>query len=292
MRGYSRFLVIVVMIAGALLAMARVVPDGEAAPTLAVGSSAYSMSFGGQDRHYRVYRPATIAARAPLVVVLHGGAGSARQAERDYGWNRQAQAGRFIVAYPDAVRRSWNAGTCCGPAASARLDDVGFVEAVVRQVARRAPIDPRRVYVTGMSNGAMLALRIACEASTFAAVAPVAGTLVTACPAPRRLSLLQIHGTADPRVPYGGGPGQGRRIDGDARVDGPAVPVINARFRAANTCAPPRRTVAGVVTTLGAQCPGGREVRLVSIDGGRHVWPTSSYDATAMIWQFFAANPR
>ncbi|MCS3878849.1 polyhydroxybutyrate depolymerase [Gordonia amarae] len=281
-----------IVLGGALIAVERRAPEAHGEPAIKVGTSTHSLTFGGLDRSFRIYRPATAARRAPLVVVLHGGFGSARQAEKAYGWDQQAEAGGFVVAYPDAVRRSWNAGSCCGGAASANLNDVGFVDAVVRTIARLTPIDSRRVYATGMSNGAMLALRIACESTTFAAVAPVAGTLVTACPAPRKMSVLQVHGTADPRVPYGGGPGQAFSLDGKARVDGPAIPAVNATFRAANGCAPPRTTVTGTVTTSSAQCPGGREVRLVSLAGGGHDWPTSPYHATAEIWRFFAAHPR
>ena len=89
-----------------------------------------------------------------------------------------------------------------------------------------------------------------------------------------------------------GGPGQAIGLDGNARVDGPAIPAVNATFRAANSCAPPRQTVIGPITTSSAQCAGGREVRLVSIAGGGHTWPTSPYNATAQIWRFFAAHPR
>ncbi len=287
-----RVALVAVIVVGILLALPRFASESTAAPALAAGTSTHSIDFDGRNRDFRVHRPATVTSSAPLVVVLHCGFGSARQAELSYGWNQQAAAGRFIVAYPDAIRRSWNAGTCCGAASSTNLDDAGFVEAVVHRIAALTPIDSRRVYVTGMSNGAMLALRIACRTDTFAAIAPVAGTLVTSCPAPRPASLLQIHGTADPRVPYGGGPGQAIGLDGNARVDGPAIPAVNATFRAANSCAPPRQTVIGPITTSSAQCAGGREVRLVSIAGGGHTWPTSPYNATAQIWRFFAAHPR
>src|SRR5579862_9508512 len=138
------------------------------------------LTSGGLERTYHLYRPSSLTQgeRAPLVVMLHGGYGSGAQAEKDYGWDREAEAHRFIVAYPDGIGRSWNAGMCCGPARSRAVDDVGFVTAMVHDIERTQNADPARVYVAGMSNGAMMAYRLACEAPfPIAAAGSVAGTL-------------------------------------------------------------------------------------------------------------------
>ena len=134
-----RVALVAVIVVGILLALPRFASESTAAPALAAGTSTHSIDFDGRNRDFRVHRPATVTSSAPLVVVLHGGFGSARQAELSYGWNQQAAAGRFIVAYPDAIRRSWNAGTCCGAASSTNLDDAGFVEAVVHRIAALTP---------------------------------------------------------------------------------------------------------------------------------------------------------
>src|ERR1700761_4825425 len=102
--------------------------SGAAAGTaIPAGSSAHSISVGGVTRTYLVYRPATLPAAAPLVVMLHGGFGTGSQAEKSYGWDAQADAGHFLVAYPDGLNRAWNAGGgCCGQPAKDNTDDTGF----------------------------------------------------------------------------------------------------------------------------------------------------------------------
>ena len=113
--------------------------------------------------------------------MLHGGFGTGDQAERDYNWDAEADGGHFLVAYPDGLGRAWNAGSCCGEPQRTNLDDVGFITTMVSDIEQQIPIDPARVYVTGMSNGAMMALRLGCQTDVFAAIAPVAGTLLTDC---------------------------------------------------------------------------------------------------------------
>src|SRR4051794_25140525 len=94
----ARLTVLVVM----LLAVAGCATPGWAAPpTFTEGSTAPSMRIGGLDRDYRLYIPAGVESPAPLVVMLHGGFGSAEQAERSYGWRELADRAKFVVAYPD-----------------------------------------------------------------------------------------------------------------------------------------------------------------------------------------------
>ncbi len=94
------------------------------------------------DRTYRLYVPAGLPSPAPLVVMLHGGFGSAQQAERAYGWDQLADTAKFVVAYPDGLGRAWNSGGgCCGRSSKDGVDDVGFITAAVadigKNVARR-----------------------------------------------------------------------------------------------------------------------------------------------------------
>ncbi len=180
-------------------------PNPEGIP---VGQSTQTIDSGGASRTFHLYRPQGLNGPAPLVVMLHGGFGSGEQAEGAYHWDSEADNGHFLVAYPDGLNRAWNAGSCCGEPQRTNVDDVGFITAMVAAIEQQTPIDPARVYATGMSNGAMMALRLGCQTDTFAAIAPVAGTLLTDCSQARPTSMLQIHGTADDRVPYNGGPGK------------------------------------------------------------------------------------
>ena len=153
-------------------------PGAESIP---VGQSTQTIDVGGVSRSFHLYRPPGLSDGAPLVVMLHGGFGTGAQAERSYHWDSEADAGHFLVAYPDGLMRAWNAGSCCGEPQRTNADDVGFITAMVGAIGQEIPIDRARVYATGMSNGAMMALRLGCQTDTFAAIAPVAGTLETDC---------------------------------------------------------------------------------------------------------------
>jgi polyhydroxybutyrate depolymerase len=249
------------------------------------GTSTHTINVGGRDRIYRLHKPVGVPASARLVLVMHGGFGSAEQAERSYGWDQLADSEKFVVAYPDGVNRAWNVkgGGCCGRPARENVDDVGFISAAVADVAKNVSINASHVYATGMSNGGMMSYTLACDTTLFAAIGPVSGTQVDPCRSPHPASVMAIHGTADPLIPYGGGPGRGF-----AHINGPAVPDLNAFWRNVDRCQAPAVTTTGSVTTSTAGCADNRSVVLITVDGGRHHWPDF---ATAKLWQFFAAHP-
>lgn len=299
--------VLVVALAGCLSGgHALGIPGPQAIP---VGESTQTVDSGGAGRTFHLYRPQGLADAVPLVVMLHGGFGNGTQAERSYHWDSEADRGHFLVAYPDGLNRAWNAGACCGEPGRLNTDDVGFITAMVGAIQQQIPVDRARIYVTGMSNGAMMALRLGCQTDMFAAIAPVAGTLLTDCAAARPTSVLQIHGTADDRVPYKGGPGKAFAVNGSPRVDGPSVESVNATWRGIDGCGPPNSTSSGDVTTQTAGCAGGHTVELISVAGAGHQWPggepsplaekvagipapSTALDATDTIWQFFSQNHR
>ena len=268
---------------------------GASGPLEPAATQVRSITVDGMKRSYRLYVPVRPAATPALVVVLHGGFGSAEQAERAYGWDHLADAQGFIVAYPDGENRAWNAGNCCGRPAATGVDDVGVIGAVVGQVQAEFRVAPDRTFATGMSNGAMMAYRLACDTTLFAAIAPVAGTIVTPCASPAAVSVLEIHGTDDQRVRMDGQPGSG-----SAHVDGLPVADVITLFRTADGCGPSSVTTQGVVTTDAASCPDGRRVTLITIAGAGHQWPgdtgptipgmdkpSTAIDATPVIWGFF-----
>jgi polyhydroxybutyrate depolymerase len=275
------------------------------APTFPVGTSEQVITVQGQERTFRIHRPATLPAAAPLVLMLHGGFGTGEQAEQAYGWSELADREQFVVAYPDGRDRAWNAGgTCCGKPAERGDDDVAFLTALVDTIGARLSIDPARVYSTGMSNGGLMSYRLACDTTLFAAIGPVAGTLLGECDGAAPISVLHIHGTEDTRVRYLGGVGEGV-----AKIDGPAIPALNAQWRATANCAAPTLTTEGLVATSIATCPNGRTVELISIAGAGHQWPGSerkpalerlldvdppspAVDATQALWAFFKAHPK
>jgi polyhydroxybutyrate depolymerase len=270
-----------------------------------VGSSSHTISVEGVSRSYIVYRPATLPSGASLVVMMHGGYGSASQAEKNYGWDGEADAQHFLVAYPNGLDKAWNAGGgCCGIPAKTGIDDVGFITAMVSTIEQALPVSADHVYATGISNGGIMAYDLACHTTIFAAIGPDSATELGGCPQPTPTSVIHIHGTADTRIPYNGGKG-----NGSAHIDGPSVPSLNASWRQIDQCPAPTSTTAGVVTTSIANCPGGRTVELITIAGAGHQWPggksepvlqkilqldtpSTALNATQVIWAFFAAHAR
>jgi polyhydroxybutyrate depolymerase len=247
------------------------------------GTSLHTINVGGRDRTYRLYKPAGLPASVSLVVVLHGVSGSAKLAEKAYKWDELADAGKFIVAYPDGVDRAWNVDGegCCGRSGREGVDDVAFISGAVADIAKNVSIDPARVYATGMSNGGIMSYTLACKTEIFAAIGPVSGTQLAPCPSPHPTSVMHIHGTADRIIPYNGG-------QGFSVINGPSVPDVNAFWRNLDQCGAPATTTNGPVTTSTAGCVDNRSVVLVTIDGGGHRWPPF---ASQMLWQFFAAHP-
>jgi polyhydroxybutyrate depolymerase len=300
---------IVVVLIGGCVAGGHATGAPPQQTTIPVGQSSQSLQSGGMTRTFHMYRPGGLTGATPLVVMLHGGYGDGAQAERAYNWDAEADTTHFMVAYPDGMDRAWNAGSCCGRPQRTGIDDVAFLTSMVASIEQQTPIDANRVYVTGMSNGAMMALRLGCQTDLFAAIAPVAGTLLTDCAQAQSTSVLQIHGTADDRVPYDGGPGKAISALGTPNVNGPSAPSVNTTWRAIDACGAPDSTTAGDVTTQTASCPGGRTVELITVAGAGHQWPggqpspvaerlgnlpppSTALNATDTIWQFFAAHAR
>lgn len=272
------------------------------------GSTSHSIHVAGITRTYRTFVPVSLNPKAPtsLVVMLHGGFGSASQAEQAYGWDKLAQAKTFIVAYPNGIDHAWNAGDCCGKPAREQVDDVAFVTAVVNAISTDYNIDPKRVYVTGMSNGAMMAQRLACETDIFAAVASVAGAQMVPCNNPKPISVLHIHGDQDAHVPLDGSAGNGI---GKVPAHTP-IETSLAHWRSADNCANPTTNTSASVTTATATCPSGRSVTSIIVANAGHQWPGSvtknrrigallgadqpsgALNATDVIWSFFVAHPK
>ncbi len=174
----------------------------------------------GSTRTYHLYVPRSLPDRAvPLLVALHGGLGSGTQFEQNTDFDGLAEANRFIVVYPDGTptgygpdRLVWNAGGCCGWAEASRnnVDDVAFIGALIGHLESTYRIDPHRVFVTGHSNGALLAFALACQLSPMVdAIAVQAGALMEpSCHPAAPVSVMEIHGTDDQNIPINGGRGR------------------------------------------------------------------------------------
>ena len=226
--------------------------------------------------------------------------------ERLTGLSKLADRKGFLVAYPDGLNRSWNGEYGAGRAEARRVDDVRFTANLLDTISRRFAIDERRVYATGISNGAMLTSLLACELSDrIAAIATVAGSIgVDAdrrCIPSRPVAVLEVHGTEDPLVPFEGGATRG---------GGNVVGAVAAaqRWARRNGCATaPRLTFErdGVRCESHSECRVGTEVTLCRVHRGGHTWPgglqylpravigetNRAVSASTMIWDFFTRHP-
>jgi len=266
---------------------------------------------GAGERSYEIDLPArTALERAlPAVLVFHGGGGNAASVRQQARMSIKGSAEGFVAVYPQGSGgiagklRTWNAGTCCGWAMQHRVDEMAFVAAVLDDLGTVVAIDRSRVYATGISNGGMMAYRVACAfADRIAAIAVVAGEMTSSdeCRPVRPVAVLVVHGSADRNLPFDGGPGARAIAVHEVKSVASAIEF----WRRSDGCSePPARERNGAVArTRYATCEGGSEVELIVIEGGGHSWPggdrlarfldppSTDLDATDEIWRFFARH--
>jgi polyhydroxybutyrate depolymerase len=141
-------------------------------PRLAAQIEQGTMQHDGRTRSWLAYVPAKRAPSPPLVIALHSSMGSAPQARETFGYDFDLLADQqgFVVAYPNGYAGHWNEAKVKGPFAAKQenIDDVGFLHALVDDLVDRYNIDRSHVYVTGVSNGGSMVLRLALETPDFA----------------------------------------------------------------------------------------------------------------------------
>jgi len=253
------------------------------------------------------------AQKLPLIIFLHGAGGSASQAMRQTGLGERAAAAGFLAVFPEGLGpeggQTWNAWMCCGYARDQKIDDVGFLSALIARLRGDFGADPRRVYLAGFSNGAMLASRYALERpGAAAALISVAGYLP--CDAERpseNLPVLVIHGSRDGVARFG--PTEAHPATGRYCEDYPARAQVDFWVRGMNLS--PKAQVQESrksplrVEDYGPAQRGGRgSVRFVIVQGGGHAWPggareryrycdapMAGVDATGMVLDFCRRQP-
>lgn len=266
-----------------------------------------SLVVDGLTRTYLLNLPPNYneASDFPLVLALHGGGGSATQVEKNYFLTEKANQEKFAILYPEGVQsdgilraRTWNAGTCCDYAVEKQIDDVKFISTLIDEILKKYPkLNRKKVYATGMSNGAMMCYRLACELSNkIAAIAPVAGAMVTTqpCVPTRPVSIVHIHSKLDTKVPYNGGKSTfGFTIP-------PVEQGINTWLRnnSCNTTAKSVSTYELYTHTKWTNCNKSSIEIYLTNDGG-HSWPrgekvrsaaddiSEAINANDVIWDFF-----
>jgi len=274
-----------------------------------------NIRFGGLDRSYIMHVPPGPAVARPVVINFHGGGSNGESQERYTQMDAVADREHFIVVYPNGTGRGrflvWNAGTCCGAAPAKHIDDVGFIRAVIADLAKRTPIDRSRIYATGLSNGSMMSYRMAAEApDVVVAIAGVSGSMVLAQFHPTLpVPIMHFHSVDDPRALYNGGLGPPFPMTA-TRAFHPPVEQQLAKWIAFDGCpSTPKveKRLAGDGTTAVKLVYGpckGAPVVFWKMSGSGHVWPGKDaavrvlgkpnhlIDANEEIWNFFKAFAR
>ena len=308
----GRWLIFLMMIAMLLTGSAARADD----PASGASGRRQTLLRDGVERHYLLRTPAESALRAgavPLVLVLHGGGGNAENAEHMTGFSDKARREGFIVVYPEGTGRlsekllTWNAGHCCGYAMAHQVDDAGFIRTLINRLVKEYPIDPKRVYVAGMSNGGMMTHRLGRELSDqVAAIAPVVATVFgDESNAAHPVSAIMLNGMLDKAVPYAGGPPGGRFTDAWDGTPAKPARAQGSYWAITDGCsAEPDRQDHGSYIEWQYSCPAGKSVELYLLKDSGHAWPggqkgsrlgdtpSAALNATDLIWAFFAAHGR
>jgi polyhydroxybutyrate depolymerase len=285
------------------------------------GESNETIESGGLTRDYILYVPPsyTGSEAVPVVFLFHG-LGQGHENAFDYsGLSQKADEEGFILVAPNGTVGNilatvhWNFLIFLSDVDPDEPDDVGFVTDLLDSLESDLCLDPARVYATGISNGAEMSARLACNLSDrFAAIAAISGlyyppfspdlTQEPGCLGERAVPVMATHGTADDVIPYEGGP---LGIDIPVSVRNIETEVL-PEWAAHNGCAATLSTTAVTdnVDLLSYDgCTDGASVELYRIEGGEHLWPGASepfqpdpdvndeIDANDLLWQFFEAHP-
>jgi len=255
-------------------------------------ASAETLDLKGVTRSYIAQLPDTKP--APLVIVLHGNTQTGADVMMRTSWPAVAKREHFGVIFPDGLNHAWadlrSDTKRAGRVAPKGTDDTAFIVALIGKYVADGSADPKRIYVTGLSNGGAMTMALICaRADLFAAAASVIINLTDesagACHPRRAVPMLIMNGTVDPLIPYQGGKGNSRfavegfwstektlafwrRVNGCEAQDAASIDLDDRDQSDQST-----------VTRVESRCPTGRDVVLYRVNGGGHRMPSSSTDA-------------
>ncbi|MBU0468302.1 MAG: hypothetical protein KKD07_01525 [Candidatus Omnitrophica bacterium] len=262
------------------------------------GHQEFILEHDDLQRKFIIYLPSAYdnEQEIPLVIAIHGGGGSAEGSIHYFELTQKAEEEKFIIAYPQgfAIKvlgknfGSWNGGNCCGPALKNNIDDVGFIRKMILQIEKDFKVDPKRVYATGMSNGAIMSYALACELSDkIAAIAPV-GSIghYKQCEPQYPVPVLHIHGIDDPCAVYEGCTdcqgcsakfmkSMGLKFK-ENRMDVESVTSFLDKHRQINGCSYVTKETfknKGATCLEYQNCDNNADVILCSVKGLGHTWP-------------------
>ncbi len=272
----------------------------------------------GLTREYILHLPKNYGTESlPLVMVFHGGGGTAEQIKDHTKFNKLADKENFIVVYPNSVDKNWNDGRI-GDKLPMDRDDVKFISMLLDTLIANYKIRSGRVFATGISNGGFFSFYLAYKLSNrILGIAPVAANipenLKDIWKTEKPISLMLINGTKDPLVKFDGGPVDFKDEEG-GRGSSISTSWTIKIWNENNSCLPGTKIEAiddkedddckAEMETY-YKCGSGTKVVLITVKGGGHTWPGASqylpkilvgpvckdFYATEMIWGFFKSLP-
>ncbi|KAJ55410.1 hypothetical protein ACMU_11990 [Actibacterium mucosum KCTC 23349] len=249
------------------------------APALATAGERIESSVfvDGLKRSYIAYFPDNLASRDdwPVMFVLHPGLADGEYMEKTTKFHTLEDANKFIIIYPDGIRRTWNAGECCGQAMKRNVNDIGFVEALMDDFRSKTGNRIRsKAYVTGFSNGAIMAYHIACKRPDLVeAIAPFGSAYKFLDCADGHVPVLHIHGEKDASAPVLGGSSAIKAFNQRQQMAAADTVSLVAGRSACSATA----NRSEMVATLKTSCPiidcNGHEITLCVVQDLGHIWP-------------------
>ena len=301
-----------------IIMRSQLMPEENNALFYKTGGYNESIVIDGRKRTYFLYIPQKfdLNKKYSLVLVLHGGGGDGKEFNAWTGFSDKADKEGFIVVFPDGVKNNWADGRNTAEAEKLGVDDVGFMRKLVDHLQSKLPIDEKRIYATGASNGGMMSYRLGCEAADiFSAIGTDIANLPTPlkdkCNPVKPISLITINGLNDPLVPYEGGECCGRGGDGGEVLSTLDSVKIFAEESGCNLSYNvemlPKIEEDGtsVEKHVYKNCSTGKDIVSYVILGMGHTWPprpaflprisgptSKNINATDVIWDFFEKHSR
>ncbi len=281
------------------------------------GTKCYTLTVNGVNRTYSLHVPSTFQKNiGALVIVLHGSGGSGLKVEPNTGFSTLADQTGFAVAYPDGLVNPGAAQTDWAYYFNDFTDDVGFLRQLIQTLQSNVGPDPKRIYVTGFSAGALMSHRLGVEVSDLvAAIGSVEGTLVSSAtpqtvpPAIGPVSVIVLHGDQDPTVRYCGSQTDASQEETFNYWSGSSANRCSSFDTSAALC-DAQGNISALVEKDATHCSGDTEVKFYRLLGGVHTWYSNpmnvsgevpfnpDFDSntgittTDIVWNFFALHPK
>lgn len=282
-------------------------------PAIAQTMPVRNLSFkvGEFERRALLVNEAASGQLQPVVIVLHGGNGNADAQRIRTGFDDLARAEGFTVVYAEGTQwapgqHAWNTGYLLRRQIG-EADDIAYLDALIDLLINEQRADPTRIYVTGGSNGAMMALVYATQRpQKLAAVAPIVGAMFSFDTRPIvPLPIMFINGGLDNEVPIEGGMSRNRLVRNAQTAPFKSLEESVSFWVAANgsQSVPVVEQNGSVTTRTFPAGPTGAETVVVVDSVGGHGWPGSksnreenvpiqAFRGTDRVWAFFKDKRR